>query len=92
MRLYCCSIANSCPTLCDPMDSSMPGFPVLHHILKFPQVFPGGSDSKESACNVKDLGSIPGFRKAPGEGHGSPLPYSCLENPYGQRSLMGYSP
>ena len=28
--LYCCSVANSCPTLCDPVDCSMPGFPVLH--------------------------------------------------------------
>ena len=31
-------------------------------------------------------------RKIPGEGHGNPLQYSCLENPHGQRSLMGYSP
>ena len=28
----CCSVAQSCPTLCDPMDCSMPGFPVLHHL------------------------------------------------------------
>ena len=43
--------------------------------------FPGGSDSKESACNVGDLGSIPGLGKSPGGGHGNPLQYSCLENP-----------
>ena len=42
--------------------------------------FPGGSDSKESACNVGDLGSIPGSGSAPGEGNGYPLLYSCLEN------------
>ena len=42
--------------------------------------FPGGSDSKESACNAGDLGSIPGLGKSPGEGHGNPLQYSCLEN------------
>ena len=39
---------------------------------------------KESACNAGDTGnpgSIPGFRKSPGEGHGNPLQYSCLENP-----------
>ena len=43
--------------------------------------FPGGSDSKESTCNAKDLGSIPGLERSPGEGNGSPLQYSCLENP-----------
>ena len=43
--------------------------------------FPGGSDSKESACNVGDLGSIPGSGRSPGEGNGNPLQYSCLENP-----------
>jgi len=42
---------------------------------------PGGSDSKESACNVGDLGSIPALGRTPGEGHGNPLQYSCLENP-----------
>jgi len=43
--------------------------------------FHGGSDGKESACNVGDLGSIPGSERAPGEGNGNPLQYSCLENP-----------
>ena len=52
----------------------------------------GGSDGKESACNAGDLGSIPGLGKSPREGHGNPLDYCCLENPYGQRSLAGYSP
>ena len=33
----CCSVAASCPTLCDPMDGSMPGFPVLHHLPGFAQ-------------------------------------------------------
>ena len=42
---------------------------------------PGGSDGKESAYNVGDLGSIPGSGRFPGEGHGTPLQYSCLENP-----------
>ena len=54
--------------------------------------FPGGSDDKESACNVGNLGSIPGLGKCPGGGHGNPPQYSCLENPHGQRSLVGYSP
>ena len=43
--------------------------------------FPGGSDAKESTCNAGDLGSNPGLGRSPGEGHGNPLQYSCLENP-----------
>ena len=43
--------------------------------------FPGGSDGKESACNVEDPGSIPGSGRSPGEGNGKPLQDSCLENP-----------
>ena len=42
---------------------------------------PGGSDGKASAYNVGDLGSIPGLGRSPGEGNGTPLQYSCLENP-----------
>ena len=42
---------------------------------------------KESACNVGDLGSILGLGRSPGGGHGNLLQDSCLENPYGQRSL-----
>ena len=42
---------------------------------------PGGSDGKESTCNVGDLGSIPVSGRSPGEGNGYPLQYSCLENP-----------
>ena len=42
---------------------------------------PGGSDGKDSACIVGDSGSIPGLGGSPGEGHGNPLQYSCLENP-----------
>ena len=52
----------------------------------------GGSDGKESACNAGDLGSIPGLGRSPGGKHGNPLQNSCLENPHGQRSLVGYSP
>ena len=54
--------------------------------------FPGGSDSKASAYNAGDLGSIPGSGRSPREGNGNPLQYSCLENPHGQRSLASYSP
>ena len=42
--------------------------------------FPGGSDGKESTCDARDLGSIPGLGRSPGEGKGYPLQYSGLEN------------
>ena len=42
--------------------------------------FPGGSFSKESACNAGDSGSIPGSGRSPGEGKGYPLQYSDLQN------------
>ena len=44
------------------------------------QGFPGGSDSKESSCNVGDMASIPGLGRSSGEGNGYPLQYSGLEN------------
>ena len=63
--------------------------------------FPGGSVVKNppaSAGDAGDMGLIPGLERSPGEKHGSPLQYSCLENPVflsgessGQRSLAGYS-
>ena len=39
------------------------------------------SDGKESACNAGDPGSVPGWRRSPGERNGNPLQYSCLRNP-----------
>ena len=42
--------------------------------------FPCGSAGKESACNVGDLGSIPGLGRSSGEGKGYPIQYSGLEN------------
>ena len=54
--------------------------------------FPGGSDSKEPACNVGDLGLVTGLGRSPGGARGNPLQYSCLENPHGQRRLAGCSP
>ena len=58
--------------------------------------FPSGSDSKESACNAGDSGSVPGSGRSPGEVNGYPCQYSCLGNwkkrkSHGQRSLAGYS-
>ena len=43
--------------------------------------FPGGSGGKASAYSAGDLGSVPGLARSPGEGNGSPLQYSYLENP-----------
>ena len=54
--------------------------------------FPGGSDSKASAYNAEDPGSIPGLGRSPGEGNGNPLQYSCLENPMDGGAWWGYSP
>ena len=54
--------------------------------------FPGSSNGKESACNVGDLGSIPGLGRSPGEGNGNPLQYSCLGNLMDRGAWWGYSP
>jgi len=48
--------------------------------------FPGGLDSKESACSAGDLGSTPGSGRSPGEENGYPLQYSCLENSMSRRA------
>ena len=63
-----------------------------------------GQDSQAEGCSGRDMtpteglleelgtDSIPGSEKSPGGGHSNPLQDSCLENPHGQRSLVGYSP
>ena len=53
---------------------------IVHSVITL-QGFPGGSEGKVSACNVGDLGSVPGSGRSPEEGNGNPLQYSCLENP-----------
>ena len=53
---------------------------VFCHVLKS-LGFPGGSDGKESACNVGYKGSVLRSGRSPGGGNGNPLQYSCLENP-----------
>ena len=42
--------------------------------------FPGGSDGKESACSVGDLGSVCASERSPADGNGNPFQYSCLGN------------
>ena len=43
------------------------------------------SDSKESACNAGDPGSIPGLGRSPGEKNGNPLQYYCLDKPWSSK-------
>ena len=59
-----------------PLSSPFLAFNFFHH----QGLFPYGSAGKETACNVGDLGSIPGLGRSPGEGKGYPLQYSGLEN------------
>ena len=56
------------------------GTNLLLHVYG-PDYIPGGSDSKESACDEEDPSSIPGLGRSLGEGNGNPFQYSCLENP-----------
>ena len=53
--------------------------------------FPGGSDGKVLPAMQETWGSIPGLGRSPGGGHENPLQCSCLENPHGQRTLVGCS-
>ena len=53
--------------------------------------FPGVSVVKNPPVSAGDANLIPGSRRSPGGGHGNPLQYSCLKNPHGQRSLVGYT-
>jgi len=45
-----------------------------------------------SVGDIRDVGSVLGLGRSSGGGHGNPLQYPCLENPHGQRNLVGYSP
>ena len=53
--------------------------------------FLGGSDSKESTCNVGNSGWVPGSGRSPGKGYNYPLQYSCLEKPMDRGVWQGYS-
>jgi len=100
------TVASSLPTfssliklifLVSPLDHSVLIFKALpSSFLTFPQHLPpsnipGGSDGKESTCNVGDLCSTPVLGRSPEGEHGK-LSILCLENPHGQRSLACYSP
>ena len=45
-----------------------------------------------SEGDIRDVGSIPGLRRSPGEGNGNPFQYSCLQNSMDRGELCGYSP
>ena len=77
-------LVKNLPTMCEALVGFL-GQEVAWRRYRLPTPvflgFPHGSDGKESTCNVKDLGSIPGLGTSPGGGHGNPLEHSCLENP-----------
>ena len=95
-------VAQSCPTLSDPMDYSLPGSSVhgifqarvlewdaiAFSVMEVPTELFGPSQVvlvvkslPANAGNIRDVGLIPGSGRSPGEGNGTPLQYSCLENP-----------
>ena len=61
-------------------------------VVQMVKGFPCNSDGKESTCNVRDLGSIPGLEDPLEESMATHSHYFCLENLHGQRRLVGYSP
>ena len=72
---FCCSVAQLCPTLCNPMDCSRPGYPVLHHLPDFAQTFMS-IESVMPSCHLFHLSS-------------SVIPFSsCPQSFPGLRSLM----
>ena len=61
MYFSCCSVAKSCLTLCDPMDCSTPGFPVLHHLLEFAQTHVHGVGDAIQPSHPLSSPSSPAF-------------------------------
>ena len=61
-------------------------------MLKENSGFPGGSDGKESAHNVGEMGSIPGLTRSSGGQHGNTLEYSCLKNSMDRGAWWAYCP
>ena len=62
----------------------------LRSVLKYIcHGFPGGSDGKESTCNVGNLGSVLGLGRSPGEENGNPPKEFCLESFMDRGALQG---
>ena len=82
-------MVESCPffSVSSPLIFSSPHIhiPFLKHLVKL-MGFPGGLDSEESACNVEDLGSIPGLGRSPREGNGSHSSILALKIPWTEES------
>ena len=57
--ICCCSAVQPCPTLCDPLDCSMPGFPILHHLVEFAQTL------FSQWCHPVISSSVPPFSSCP---------------------------
>ena len=55
-----------------------PSVPSKNEVILFANGFAGGSDGRESPCNARDLGSIPGLGRSCGGGHGNPLQHVCV--------------
>ena len=100
-------VAQLCPTLRDHMDCSPPGSSVhgifqarvLVQLFKSPVMLIRASqvalvmkNSPANAGEKRDVGLIPGSGRSPGEGHGYPVQYSCLENPMDGGAWRAYSP
>ena len=76
-----CEHTGSCPMWKYRVAKKNNIFTFSHGEEVFGALFPGGSDGKASAYSAGDPGSIPGSGRPSGEGYGTPLQYSCLENP-----------
>ena len=100
------SCSNSCTTLGNRMDCSMPGSSIFHYLPEFAQIHVGGSVVKNPPANAGNMDLIFGSGRTPGEGNGNPFQYCCLGNPTERVnfltkgpdneclgfSLVGYSP
>ena len=62
------------------------------HTQKVSQVVLAVKNLPANAREIRDMDSIPGSGRSPGEGNGKPLQYSCLEKSHGRRSLAVYGP
>ena len=71
---------NGSPLQCSCLDNPRDRVAQIRTRLKCLRSSSSGSDGRESACSTGDLGSTPGSDRAPREGDGYPLQYSCLEN------------
>ena len=64
----CCSVAKLCPSLCDPMDYSMSGFPVLHCLLELAQTHGYPADDAIQPSHPLSSPSLPAFNLSQGQG------------------------